>query len=63
MVPNSWLLECLHLYNIIPNVIEMLSKCIKHWKTSLTAGGMTLVEINIRRGIFQGAVFHQSYLF
>ena len=27
---------------------------MKHWKTSLTAGGMTLGEMNIRRGIFQG---------
>ena len=54
MVPHSWLLECLLLYNIIKNVIEVLSKSMKHWKTSLTAGGMTLGEINIKKGIFQG---------
>ena len=54
MVPRSWLLECLLFYNITPNVIEVLSKSMKHWKTSLAAGGMTLGEINIRRGIFQG---------
>ena len=35
-------------------MIEVLSKSMKHWKTSLTAGGRILGEINIRRGIFQG---------
>ena len=32
----------------------MPSKSMKHWKTSLTAGGTTLGETKIRRGIFQG---------
>ena len=30
MVPHSWLLECLRLYNITPNVIAVLSKSMKH---------------------------------
>ena len=62
MVPHSWLVECLRLYNVTPNVIEVLSKSMKHWKTSLTAGGITLGEINIRRGISKATVCHRSYL-
>ncbi len=54
MVPHSWLLECLNLYSITPNVVELLRKSMKHWRTELTAGGTTLGEVNIRRGIFQG---------
>ena len=53
MVPHSLLLECLNVYSITPNVVELLRRSMKHWRTELTAGGTTLGEVKIRRGIFQ----------
>ena len=54
MVPHSWLLECLRLYGAADNLVSLLAKTMQHWKTTLTAAGTTLAEVNIRRGIFQG---------
>lgn len=57
-VPHSWLIECLKLYKIDPKIINILSTCMKNWRTQLrvTLGGETITteEIPIRSGIFQG---------
>ena len=54
MVPHSWIIECLQIYGAAENLITLLSNTMKHWKTTLTASGTPLAEVNIRRGIFQG---------
>ena len=54
MVPHSWIIECLKIYGAADNLVTLLSNTMKHWKTTLTASGTTLAEVNIRRGIFQG---------
>ena len=54
MVPHSWIIECLKIYGAANNLVTLLSNTMKHWKTTLTASGTTLAEVNIRRGIFQG---------
>ena len=54
MVPHSWIIECLKTYGAADNLVTLLTNTMKHWKTTLTASGTTLAEVNIRRGIFQG---------
>ena len=36
------------------NMISIVSNSIVNWKTVLTSEGMTLGQVDIRRGIFQG---------
>ena len=54
MVPHTWIIECLRIYGAADNLVTLLSNTMNHWKTTLTASGTTLSEVNIRRGIFQG---------
>ena len=54
MVPHSWILECMSIYGIAENLSQLVKGSMKKWKTELTAGGKTLGEVDIKRGIFQG---------
>ena len=54
MIPHSWLIECLELYGAATNIIDFIKGTMQNWKTILTAGGKTLAEVQIKRGIFQG---------
>ena len=54
MVPQTWIIECLKMYKISDKVINFITKAMKNWKIELTAGGQSLAEVNIQRGIFQG---------
>ena len=54
MIPHSWLIECLEIYNAKESTIRFLKNIMPNWKTILTISGTRLAEINIRRGIFQG---------
>ena len=53
-VPQSWMINCLKMYKILYKVINFIEKTVKTWKADLTAGGKSLVEAKIQRGIFQG---------
>ena len=54
MVPHSWISECLEMFGIANNVQDFLNSSMKSWKLELNASGKTSVEVDIRRGIFQG---------
>ena len=54
MVPHSWIMECLEMFGIAPNVQKLLSKSMRNWETELTSGGTSLGKVSIKRGIFQG---------
>ena len=54
MIPHSWIRECLKLFGVADNIKRILSSCMKNWKLELTSSGVSLGEVNIRRGIFQG---------
>ena len=41
------------MYKISDEVIYFIEKTMKTWKVELTAGGRSLVETKIQRGIFQ----------
>ena len=54
MVPLSWIINCLKMYKISHEVINLIEKTMKTWRVELTAGGRILAEAKIQRGIFQG---------
>ena len=53
MVPHSWIINSLKMYKI-SEVINFIDKIMKTWRVKLTAGGRSLAETKIQRGIFQG---------
>ena len=53
MVPHSWILESLRLVGVATNIVTLMERSIAHWKKTLTSGGKTLYDMNIRRSIFQ----------
>ena len=48
---QSWIINCLKISDEIINFIE---KNRKTWRVELTAGGESLAETKIQKGIFQG---------
>ena len=42
------------MYKISHEVINVIEKTKKTWGAEVTAGGRSLAETNIQRGIFQG---------
>ena len=54
MVPQSWIINCLKMYKISHEVINFIEITIKAWRVELTAGGRSLTEAKVQRGIFQG---------
>ena len=54
MVPQSWIISCLKMYKISREVINFIDKTMKTWRVELTAGGRSLAETKIQRGIFRG---------
>ena len=54
MIPHLWILESLGLVQVSENIVEFIRKSMKNWITNLTSCGEYLVNIDIRRCIFQG---------
>ena len=54
MVPWSWILHRLKMFKIPHEVINFIEKTMKTWRVELTAGGRSLAETKMQRGIFQG---------
>ena len=54
MAPQSWILHCLKMYKISQDVKYFIEKTMQTWRVDLTAGGRSLAETKIQRGIFQG---------
>ena len=54
MLPQSWILHCLKMYKISQEVINFIEQTMKTLRVELTAGGRSIVETKIQRGIFQG---------
>ena len=54
MVPQSWIINCLIMYKISHEIINFIEKTMKTWRVELRAGGISLAERKIQRGIFQG---------
>ena len=54
MIPHSWIVKCLEIYNIASNITAVIKNGMKQWNTELTSGNEKLCKIDIKRGIFQG---------
>ena len=54
MVLQNWIINCLKMYKISNEVINVIEKTMKTWWVLLTAGGRSLAETKIQRSIFQG---------
>jgi len=52
MVPHSWILETMQLTGMAGNVIRLIRKSMKSWKTQLEYLGEKIGGIDINRGIF-----------
>ena len=53
MVPQSWILHCLKIYEIPNQIAHFIKKTMQTWRVELTAGGQSLAEVKILRVIFQ----------
>ena len=54
MVPHSWIIEFLEIFDIARNVEQFIRRSMAQWKTELTSCGERLGHVHIRRRIFQG---------
>jgi len=54
LVPHSWILEILKLYEINSKVYTFLQKSMSYWNTIRTVNGMFVVHVHIKCGILQG---------
>ena len=54
LVPHSWTIECLDLFEVAENNKSLLVNSMEKWKVMLCSGNCELGEVEIKRGIFQG---------
>ena len=54
MVPQSWIINCLKIYKISDEVINIIEKIMTIWRVEMTAGGKSLAETKIKIGIILG---------
>ena len=53
MIPHSWIIECLDLFEVAENIKSLLMNSMGKWKIMLCSGNSELGEVEIKRGIFQ----------
>ena len=53
MVLQSWIINCLRMYEISDEVINFIKKTMKTGEVELTAGRKSLAQAKIQRGIFE----------
>ena len=51
---ESWIRNCLKMYKISHEIKNFIEKTMTNWRVELTAGGKSLDETKIQRGIIQG---------
>ena len=54
MIPPSWISEYLELFGVAANTKKFLVNSMNKWELELTSIGVSLGNVEIRRGIFQG---------
>ena len=53
IVPHSWVIQLLELVEYCNNIVNLLKKTMKNWKTNLICSNIDLTAVRINRGIFQ----------
>ena len=54
MISHSWISECIEVFGVAENTKKFLENSMNDWKLELTYNGVYLLNLEIRRGIFQG---------
>ena len=54
MIPHSSISECLEVFGVAENTKKFLVNSMNKWKLELTSNGVSLGNVEIRGGIFQG---------
>ena len=54
MVPQRLIINCIKIYEILDEVINLFKKTMKTWRVELTTGKKSLAETKIQKVIFQG---------
>ena len=54
MIPQGWISECLELFGVAENNKKFLVNSMNKRKQELTSNRVSLGNVKIRRGIFQG---------
>ena len=54
MTPHSWIIECLDLLEVAENIQSLLVNSMEKCKVMLCSRNSELVEVETKRGIFQG---------
>ena len=63
MISHSWISECLEVFEVAENTKNFLVNSMNNWKLELTSNGVSLGNVEIRRGIFFRVIFcHHSFL-
>ena len=52
MISHSWISEYLELFGVAENTKKMLRNSMNRWKLEFTSNGLSLCNVEIRRGIF-----------
>ena len=53
MVPHSWIVDCLDLFEVAENIKSLLVNSMEIWKVIPCSGNSELGEVEITQGIFQ----------
>ena len=53
IIPQSWIIHCLKMYEIPDKVLKFHMDAMKNWKELSASGKKTLAEVKITIGIFQ----------
>ena len=61
LVPQSWVNECMEMFEISENLRTFLQKSMQQWRLSLTTDREDLGKVNVKRGIFQGDRVNACY--
>ena len=54
MIPHSSISECIEVFGVAENTKKFLENSMNDWKLELTYNGVYLLNLEIRRSIFQG---------
>ena len=57
-VPHSWMIKCMQIYKINPQIIKLIEKAMELWNTALilqhSEGNIKIPDVKIWCGILQG---------
>ena len=62
MIPHSWISERIEVFGVAENTKRFLENSMNNWKLELTSKGVYLLNLEIRRGIFQGDSLSHFFL-